>query len=182
MIRTYENAETSATYADVARSADLCDNCKNTNKDAIVCGFCKNHDYTCNVTQTPAMQALDRAMQAVSNANDNVIVEGVSPDAPVITNEKGGKQSNSPYCWTDFSPLAMLEIAKRSGYGQKRYGPDNWQKIPWQEHLNHALTHIYCWLAEDKSDTVAGGHPAAAAWRIIEALGVWLKEKAQKNG
>jgi len=101
------------------------------------------------------------------------LVEGVSPDEPIVTNEHGGSQSDSPYCWIDLSPLAMLEIAKRSGYGRKKYGPGNWWKIPWQEHLDHAITHIYAWLAGDTSDN----HPAAAGWRVIAALGVYLKEK-----
>ena len=94
---------------------------------------------------------------------------------PVVTNEHGGKQSDSPYCWTDLDPTAMLEIAKRSGGGRKKYGEGNWLKIDWKEHLNHALTHIYAWLAGDTQDN----HPSAAAWRVIAALGVYLKSKGQ---
>jgi len=154
-----------------------CVTCKFTELQATEKPCAECIEYLC---WSPATAAATLAVEAASAcypvANANFAIEGVSPDAKVKVNEQGGKQSDSPYCWIDFSPVAMLEIAKRSGYGQKRYGPDNWKKIPWQEHLNHALTHIHCWLAGDKSDTVAGGHPAAAAWRVIEALGVYLME------
>lgn len=136
-----------------------CTNCKHFIPHAIYCAI--GRSYNCEGAE---WQAKDST------------VKDVGPDQPVITNEQGGKQSDTPYCWIDLSPLAMLEIAARSGLGRKKYGDGNWWKITWQEHLNHAITHIYAWLAGDKSDN----HPAAAGWRVIAALGVYLKEGQNK--
>jgi hypothetical protein len=79
-------------------------------------------------------------------------IKGVSPDAPIITNEHGGKQSKVEYgfhlCDTD----AMLALAEVLQYGASRYVRDNWRKIPAEEHFNHMLIHYYAWLKGDKQD------------------------------
>jgi 5'-nucleotidase len=56
-------------------------------------------------------------------------VPGVGENVPVTVNENGGKQS---------------------------YGEWNWRRIPTSDHLNHALTHIFAYLAGDKQDDHIG--------------------------
>lgn len=88
-------------------------------------------------------------------ANKEVIL-GVSPDAPVVENENGGKQSDSPYAFhllPTSSIFAAAEVVKVGAekYGEK-FGDRNYTKIPTEEHVNHAIAHLYAYLAGDKSD------------------------------
>lgn len=90
----------------------------------------------------------------------------LSPNAPTTTNESGGKQSHLP-CRADlFPPRAFLAVSEVLHHGAEKYGASNWRKIPTSDHLNHALTHVMAWLADDQSDD----HLAHAACRILFAL------------
>ncbi|ASA22683.1 dATP/dGTP diphosphohydrolase domain-containing protein [Paenibacillus donghaensis] len=79
-------------------------------------------------------------------------VDGVGKDAPTVTNEFGGKQSEVLYRFDLLDPLAMFEMTKVLKYGADKYGADNWRDIPIEEHLNHLIIHAYAYLAGDKSD------------------------------
>lgn len=103
--------------------------------------------------------------------NVSPIVPGVSPDQPVVYNEKGGGQSKSPYRMDLVDPKSILEIASVLKEGAEKYGDDNWKLISAQDHLNHLLVHVYAHLAGDESDK----HLAHAACRAIFALGVELE-------
>jgi hypothetical protein len=83
-------------------------------------------------------------------------IRGVSPDAPIVTNEKGGKQSESQYAFHMIDPEAIMDLAGVLAYGAKRYARDNWRKIPAEEHMNHMMIHWYAWLAGDKQDNHLG--------------------------
>lgn len=50
--------------------------------------------------------------------------------------------------------------------GAVKYGEDNWRKIPAKDHLNHALTHVFAFLAGDGQDD----HLEHAACRMMMAL------------
>lgn len=80
------------------------------------------------------------------------MIEGIGPDAPVVTNDRGAKQSHLRYRFDLMDPRAMFEMARVLSEGAEKYGIDNWRGIPAQDHLAHALVHIYAWLAGDKSD------------------------------
>lgn len=101
------------------------------------------------------------------------VVEGVSPDAPIVYNEQGGGQSHSPYRMDLIDPLAILEVGKALAEGAEKYGENNWKLIPIEDHLNHLLVHIYAYLAGDKSDN----HLSHAICRAIFALGVEKERK-----
>jgi hypothetical protein len=94
------------------------------------------------------------------------VVEGVGPDAPVVTTEQGGKHSDSPYRLDVVPPKALLAIAAVLKEGMAKYGLDNWRAISQREHLNHALVHVYAHLAGDQSDS----HLTHAACRLLFAL------------
>ena len=103
------------------------------------------------------------------------MVKGVDPNAPIITNEKGGKQSESKYAFHLIDDEAILALAERLAYGAKRYERDNWRKIPAEEHWNHCCVHWYAWKAEDKTDD----HLAAFFCRAMMAFAC-AKEESRK--
>lgn len=83
-------------------------------------------------------------------------IPGVGKDAPVDVNEHGGKQSKVNYAFTQLDPLAMFQLAGILQNGADKYGRDNWKKITTDEHLNHALQHIFAYLAGDEQDDHLG--------------------------
>lgn len=88
------------------------------------------------------------------------IILGVEPDAPVVENENGGKQSDTPYGFHLLPISALFDAAKVAKYGADKYGETfssrNYTKIDTLDHLNHALQHIYAFLAGDKQDDHLG--------------------------
>lgn len=87
-------------------------------------------------------------------------VAGVEPDAVVTTNENGGKQSDTPYGFHMLPASALFDAAKVAKYGADKYGETfdnrNYTKISTIDHLNHAIQHIYAWLAGDRQDDHLG--------------------------
>lgn len=79
-------------------------------------------------------------------------VAGVGPDAPIETNAEGASQSKVDYHFHTLDPQAMLVLAQVQAHGDNKYGVNNWHGIPTSDHINHALIHIYAWLAGDKQD------------------------------
>lgn len=87
-------------------------------------------------------------------------IAGVEPDAMVVENEKGGKQSGTPYGFHLLPISALFDAAKVAKYGADKYGETfnkrNYTKIDTLDHLNHAIQHIYAFLAGDKQDDHLG--------------------------
>ena len=87
-------------------------------------------------------------------------IQGVGPDVPVTTNEYGGKQSETPFGFHLLPASALFEAARVAQYGATKYGETfeerNYTKIPTVEHLNHALQHIYAFIAGDTQDDHLG--------------------------
>lgn len=46
----------------------------------------------------------------------------------------------------------LTTIARVLEEGLKKYPRDNWKLIPFEEHINHALCHLYMFLKEDIQD------------------------------
>ena len=91
--------------------------------------------------------------------SDSIIL-GVEPDAEVVENENGGKQSDTPYGFHLLPISALFDAAKVAKYGADKYGETfesrNYTKISTNDHLNHAIQHIYAFLAGDKQDDHLG--------------------------
>jgi tagatose-1,6-bisphosphate aldolase non-catalytic subunit AgaZ/GatZ len=68
-------------------------------------------------------------------------------------------------------PQALFNLARVLAYGAKKYGENNWRSLTVQEHLNHALQHIYAYLAGDFQDD----HLGHAQCRVHMALAVLLQ-------
>lgn len=84
------------------------------------------------------------------------MIKGVEADAPIVMNEKGGKQSQSSYAFHLIDTEAILDLAEVLAEGAKKYERDNWRRIPSEEHFNHMIIHYYAWLKGDQSDNHLG--------------------------
>lgn len=107
-------------------------------------------------------------------------IVGVGADVPVIENENGGKQSDTPYGFHMLPVSALFDAAKVAKYGADKYGETidqrNYVKIPTVDHLNHAIQHIYAWLAGDRQDD----HLGHAIVRLMFAYDV--NERSLEDG
>jgi len=83
-------------------------------------------------------------------------IPGMGKDAPKIVNDQGGSQSHLPYRFDLIDPKAIFALAGVLYQGAERHGEDNWRKIPVRDHLNHALAHIYAYMAGDEQDDHLG--------------------------
>lgn len=83
-------------------------------------------------------------------------IDGVGPDAETVVNEAGGKQSHTPYRFDLIDPISMFELAKILASGAEKYGDWNWLMLDVQSNLNHALQHIFAYLAGDAQDDHLG--------------------------
>ncbi len=100
------------------------------------------------------------------------MILGVQPDMPTETNERGGRQSATPYAFHLLPPNAIFAAAEVAKYGAEKYGETqldrNYKKIPAEEHVNHAVQHLYAYLAGDTGDD----HLAHAILRAMFAFEV----------
>lgn len=105
----------------------------------------------------------DRETLSVSGEQSDIYL---SPNAPIVTNEQGGMQSHIPYAFHLLDANATMAVARVFGEGAERYERDNWRKISCEEHINHALTHLFAALGGDKQDE----HLEHAGARLIMAI------------
>jgi hypothetical protein len=104
----------------------------------------------------------------------------------VVTNEAGAKQTRVPYGLQYMPPCAVLETSKVMHEGTAKYGKGNWRAIPVDEHLNHAVGHIFQWWLGRRLDGPVAelSHAScrilfALELAIIEASGAALPVEAQ---
>ena len=65
------------------------------------------------------------------------------------------------------SPIALTELARTYAEGAQKYGDNNWLKgIPRSDLLNHALRHIFLYMAGDTSEP----HLPHAMWNIAALI------------
>lgn len=89
----------------------------------------------------------------------------VGPDAPITTNARGGKQSAALH-YTLLPAKAITRLAETLTGGARKYGWNNWRRIPVEEQLDHVMQHLIAYLDGDKSDD----HLAHALCRIAFAV------------
>jgi hypothetical protein len=84
------------------------------------------------------------------------VILGVQPDVPTEINETGGRQSSTPYAFHFLPPHALFAAAEVAKYGAEKYGETllnrNYKRISPEEHVNHAIQHLFAYLAGDESD------------------------------
>lgn len=92
---------------------------------------------------------------------------GLGNNAEIETNERGGSQSKAGYRFDLIDTTAIFGLAEVCKKGAEKYGVDNWRLIGRREHVNHAIIHLYAWLAGDKQEK----HLEHAFTRIMFAIG-----------
>lgn len=92
--------------------------------------------------------------------------------SPLITNVQGGKQSDIKRDYTLVPATALSNVARVMHNGCSKYGRDNWKLISCDDHLNHALNHIYLHLAGNTQED----HLSHACTRMMMALEVSEQE------
>lgn len=69
--------------------------------------------------------------------------------------------------WDLIPPRALRRLAMTCHEGAVKYGEHNWRKgIPLSNLLNHAIRHIFLYLANDTSED----HLAHAVWNLCAAM------------
>jgi hypothetical protein len=84
----------------------------------------------------------------------------------VVTNDKGAAQSHTPCRFDIIPPIALFEVAKVLAEGAEKYGAYNWKNIDINDHLNHAIQHVYGHLSGDRTEE----HLSHAICRLMFAL------------
>jgi hypothetical protein len=91
----------------------------------------------------------------------------------IITNDRGGSQSNIGVRYDLIPGSAIREIALILSAGAVKYGDDNWKLIPVRDHINHAINHLFLWLDGDRAEN----HLGNAACRCLFA--VWAAKYSE---
>jgi len=90
----------------------------------------------------------------------------------IETNSSGGKNSLIKRRF-DLIPASVLLILAEVFYeGSIKYTPDNWKKVPAEDHLNHMLNHIFNYKIETKNRTEHIAHALCRCfmWVYMEIM------------
>jgi hypothetical protein len=103
------------------------------------------------------------------------VFHGIREDAPLEVTSTGAVQSSFPYKFANIPPEAMYILAEVLNYGVDKYCKDgsdttepNMRNISVKDHINHALGHIYAFLAGQTDED----HLSHALCRIVYAVTV----------
>lgn len=110
---------------------------------------------------------LDKSM--FDNALDSFHTE--FPDVKHV-NPSGGIQTKLPVRCDLLPADVLLEVSKVLAHGADSYGENNWKLIDVNDHINHALTHIYRFQIEDNSED----HLSHAICRLMFAAHLSIME------
>ena len=94
-------------------------------------------------------------------------IKGVGPDAEIETNEHGASQSKMFRRYDLLPPLACSDIAEILAKGAQKYGEWSYTHIKPSDHLNHAIQHIFAYIACDDQEGDVIEHAKHAACRIL---------------
>jgi hypothetical protein len=104
-------------------------------------------------------------------------------DGKVIENERGGRQSSSPYFLRGLPIKALLRASRILKQGAETYEDDpfgdvtkrNWHLISSDEHLEHLLTHVLKVIDGDVSEE----HAAHLVCRALFYLDRLIVERGE---
>jgi hypothetical protein len=111
------------------------------------------HEYSFTGAEHPGWAETDKAMQIAAGGD---VVEAN---------------------FVDLDPLAIERMAEVMAEGSAKYGPPTevWNRIAVVAHINHALGHLFKYLAGDTTED----HLGHAACRTMGALGKALRDQKQ---
>lgn len=79
-------------------------------------------------------------------------IASLSPDLPTETTPQGGRHSAIGVALHQLDPALMLALGKVLYSGTQKYGRNNWRDISVEDHINHALNHIWGHALGDDQD------------------------------
>lgn len=148
-----------------------------------MCPFCDSPDCYYNKPDEKLPECIageDLDARDVVYIKDNMAyrtdINMLGPEAPVVINDKGGKQSKVEGFFMGLPAKAIIEVAKVLEHGREKYGKDNWRQIDSESHLNHLMMHIYGDMTNDRSEGPVG-HLAHATCRSLMALEMAIEER-----
>jgi hypothetical protein len=97
---------------------------------------------------------LRQAEIALDNLRPKTLTE-LARSEDVETNRAGGKQSYTPARFDLIPPESMAQMAMVLKHGADKYGEENWQLIGTNDHVNHALQHLFCYLQSVELEDLA---------------------------
>lgn len=101
------------------------------------------------------------------------VAAGVDPSAPIVTNSRGGTQSELKTRLELVPFNALIAEGVVLAEGAQKHDAWNWLLISEADHINHALVHLYAHLSGDRSEN----HLAHAACRVHFALELHERDK-----
>lgn len=104
-------------------------------------------------------------------------IEGMGKNVKTDTNNLGGHQSKLKYRFDLLPCESLFAISKTIAEGSKKYGEHNYLFIKTDDHINHALAHVFAYLAGDLQDE----HLCHAATRLIMALETDIRKRKRGN-
>lgn len=116
-----------------------------------------------------------KTVESAKADSSQPLIEGMSEDRDIETNQSGGKQHARPYRSEALPPLAILAVSnvRWKAHEEHGYEDDNYKLIDRREHVGRAITHLFSWLYGDTSNE----HLAHAATRVLFALEEELEDR-----
>lgn len=74
----------------------------------------------------------------------------------IVLNESGGAQSALHGDPKLIPAEALLRLSQVCAEGSTRYAANNWRRIPFEDHLSHALEHLFFAMNGDRSEDHVG--------------------------
>ena len=99
----------------------------------------------------------------------------VPKEGETVTTADGGKHSFTRARYDAIPMQALRVLAECVGFGLRKYGQDNWKRIPIEEHMGHAMGHLVQWQCGDRSEP----HLVNAAARVMFALQLAIESEEQ---
>lgn len=78
-------------------------------------------------------------------------IKGINSGEVSVT-EAGGMHAELNCRFDLIDSKALFKLAAALHEGGVKYGDENWRKVPIRHQLNHALTHIFAYLAGDTQE------------------------------